>query len=142
MSDPQSPYSNPEPTPNPSPTPVPAQPVATVSPARSWEVGCHLAGFSGFISGLGWICGPLIVWLLKKDEYPSVDAHCKEELNFQFSILIYYIGLFAAGFFTCGVTWFAMAALGVVHLILMVIATVKASDGQLYRYPFTIRLIS
>ncbi len=144
MSDPQSPYSNPQPDPTPSssPVPVPSHPVAPGTPERSWEVGCHLAGFSGFLTGLGWICGPLIVWLLKKDEYPSVDAHGKEELNFQISILIYYIGLFLAGFLTCGITWFAMVALGVVHLIFMVIATIKASDGQLYRYPFIIRVIS
>lgn len=146
MSDPnfQSPHSNPqpEPTPNPIPTPAYSLPAATVGPNRSWEVGCHLAGFSGFISGIGWILGPLVVWLLKKDEFPSVDAHGKEELNFQISILIYYIGLFLAGFVTCGVTWFAMAGLGIVHLVLMVIAVVKASDGQLFRYPFILRLIS
>jgi uncharacterized protein len=143
MSDPnsQSQYSNPqpEPTPNPIPAPVTPQPVATVGPERAWEVGCHLAGFAGFISGIGWILGPLIVWLLKKDEFPSVDAHGKEELNFQISMVIYYVGLIVAGFFTCGVTWFAMAALGLVHLV---IAVVKASDGQLFRYPFILRLIS
>lgn len=146
MSDPnsQSQYSNPQPEPTPSSTPAPVlpQPVATVGPERSWEVGCHLAAFSGYLTGgLGWILGPLIVWLLKKDEYPSVDAHGKEELNFQISILIYYLGLFVAGFFTCGITWFAMAAFGILHLALVVIAVVKASDGQLYRYPFILRLI-
>ena len=145
MSDPnsESPQTNPqpEPTPNPVASPVYPQTVAPVGPSRPWEVGCHLAGFSGFLSGIGWILGPLIVWLLKKDEFPSVDAHGKEELNFQISILIYYIGLFAAGFLTCGITWFAMVALGIVHLVLMVIAVVKASDGQLFRYPMILRLI-
>ena len=108
---------------------------------RGWEVACHLAGFSGYLTGVGWILGPLIVWLLKRSEIPSVDAHGKEAVNFQISLLIYAASLFALGFLTCGGTFFLLVPLGIAQMILMIIGGFKAADGELYRYPLTLRLI-
>jgi len=149
MSDPNTYSSGPDPlppgqSPNPWPAPTPAPgPVTTpVGPARSWEVGCHLAAFSGYLTGLGWIIGPLIVWLLKREEYPSVDAHGKEELNFQLSVILYQICLLVGGLLTCGLTIPVLVIVAVAQLILMIVASIKASSGELYRYPLTIRFLS
>ena len=109
-------------------------------------MACHLAGFSGYvITGIGWILGPLIVWLLKRSEIPSVDAHGKEALNFQISVLIYALSMLMIAFLTCGLGGFLLIpagfCLGVAQITLMIIAAIKAANGELYRYPLTIRLI-
>lgn len=149
MSDEAPPTSPADPLPpsGPGPSPTPGLPPSGLpSPApgstRGWEVACHLAGFSGYLTGVGWILGPMIVWLLKRSESPSVDAHGREAVNFQLSVLIYAVTLFALGFLTCGSTFFLLIPLGIAQIILMIIAGFKAADGELYRYPLTLRLIT
>lgn len=117
-------------------------PAGLPDPARSWNVACHLAALTGLVSGVGFIVGPLVVWLLKKGDYPSVDRHGKESLNFQLSVLIYSLGLFVISFFTCGLTVPLILALVVAQVVLVVVASVKVSNGEDYRYPLTIRLIA
>lgn len=110
--------------------------------ARGWEVACHLAGFSGYLTGVGWILGPLIVWLLKRGEMPSVDAHGKEALNYQISILIYAIALGISALLTCGITAPLFILLAIAHIVFMIVAAIKVSNGEPYRYPLTIRLVN
>lgn len=114
----------------------------SADPARGWEVACHLAGFSGYLTGVGWILGPLIVWMLKRSEMPGVDAHGKEALNFQISVLIYALALLALGFVSCGIGFFLVIPLGIAQIVLMIIGGFKAANGELYRYPLTIRLVT
>ena len=115
----------------------PVQQAAPVS--RTWEVLCHALGFAGFVFPFGNILGPLIVWLMKRAESPSVDAHGKEALNFQISMTIWVLLAAATFLIVVGVVLFPAAiATGVV---LTVFGTVKASNGVLYRYPLTIRFI-
>lgn len=111
-------------------------------PARSWNVACHLAALSGLLTGVGFVVGPLVVWLLKKADYPSVDRHGKESLNFQLSVLIYSFGLFVLSFFTCGMTVPLVLALVVAQIVLIVLASIKVSNGEEYRYPLTLRLLT
>jgi uncharacterized Tic20 family protein len=123
-------------------TPPPdGTPPGQADPSRSWNIACHLAALSGLLTGIGFIVGPLIVWVLKKADYPSVDWHGKESLNFQISVLIYYAVLIVVSFFTCGLTWPLLVVLAVAQLVMVVIASIKVSNGERYQYPLTIRLI-
>ncbi|HSB92177.1 MAG TPA: DUF4870 domain-containing protein [Flavitalea sp.] len=79
---------------------------------------------------------PLIIYLLKKDESAFVAAHAKESLNFQITVTI-VMGLLFISIVGILLMWLV----GVVITILVIVATLKASDNKLYRYPFTIRLI-
>ncbi len=90
---------------------------------------CLVAGF----------IAPLIIYLIKKDESAYVREHAKESLNFQISLFIYYIVSFILMFILIGIV--LMIVLGIGALVLIIIATIKASEGKLYRYPFCIRLI-
>ncbi|MBX3731887.1 MAG: DUF4870 domain-containing protein [Verrucomicrobiae bacterium] len=126
------PTSGPEPLP---PSPAPDN-------ARTWEVACHLAAFSGYLTGVGWILGPLIVWLLKRSELPGVDAHGKEALNFQLSVLLWALVIFAGSLLTCGMTLPLLLVIGVGQIVLMIIGAIQAGSGKLYRYPLTIRFIT
>ena len=92
----------------------------------------HLLGLIGFV-------GPLIVWLLKKDEHKFVNEQVKEILNYQISLMIYFL----AGFLLCIIRIGAviLPVLMVLHIIFVIIASVKASEGKAYRYPIAIRFL-
>jgi uncharacterized protein len=79
---------------------------------------------------------PLIIYLVKKDESPFIAYHAKESLNFQISLVII---CFALAITIVGILliWFVV----ILAYILVIIATIRASEGKLYRYPFSIRLI-
>lgn len=83
-----------------------------------------------------WLFAPLIIYLVKKDESQFVASHAKESLNFQLTITLVVIGLFIT---IIGI--FLLWIVGIVSTVLVIIATIKASDNKLYRYPFTIRFI-
>ena len=56
-----------------------------------WAMFAHLAAFAGFFpAGIGFVVGPLVVWLIKKEQYPFVDEQGKEAVNFQITMLIYW----------------------------------------------------
>lgn len=109
---------------------------------------CHLSSLAGFIIPMGNILGPLIVWLLKKDSSAFVNDQGKEALNFQISLLVYGI----AGSIICAILMLVIigfvliillgVGLGLLWLISTIIASVRANEGQTYRYPLTIRFIS
>ena len=108
--------------------------------ACMWAMFCHLAGLCAFvIPFVGNIVGPLILWQIKKDEYPFVGEQGKEAVNFQISMTIY--GLISAVLSFVCIGFFLLAAVGVVDLVFLLIAAVKANNGQHYRYPLTIRFI-
>jgi len=108
--------------------------------ACMWAMFCHLAGLCVFVVPfVGNIVGPLILWQIKKDEYPFVDEQGKGAVNFQISMTIY--GLISAALSFVCVGFFLLAAVGVVDLVFLLIAAVKANNGQHYRYPLTIRFI-
>jgi uncharacterized Tic20 family protein len=106
---------------------------------KTWGMLCHITGFSGYITILGFILGPLIIWLIKKDRSSFVDDQGKEALNFQISFLIYSV---IAGFLCLILIGFILLPIiGILHIVFMIVASVKANDGVSYRYPMTIRFL-
>ena len=114
---------------------------------RTWAVLCHASALLGFVFPIvAHVLGPLIVWQLKRTDLPEIDEHGKESLNFQISMLIYTAGLAVVCFILMFILvgFLLLPLFGVLHLlnlIFVIIASVKASEGKLYRYPMTIRLI-
>ena len=108
--------------------------------ARMWAMICHLSGLAGLVVPvIGCIVGPLIVWQIKKEEFPFVDEQGKEAVNFQISMLIYGI---VAGLLCFVCVGFVLApAVAIFDLVFLLIAAVKANNGEHYRYPLTIRFI-
>jgi len=82
------------------------------------------------------ILAPLIIYLIKKDESSFVAQHAKESLNFQISLCIITFILFIT---IIGIL--LLWVVGILALVFVIVATIKASEGKLYRYPFSIRLI-
>ena len=108
--------------------------------ARTWGMLCHLAGLAGFSFPAGGVILPLIFWQLKKDQHPFVDEQGKEALNFQISMTIYALASIALIPVLC-IGVFLLAAVSITDLVLLIIAAVKAHNGESYRYPLAIRLI-
>ncbi|MCH6572509.1 MAG: DUF4870 domain-containing protein [Gammaproteobacteria bacterium] len=112
---------------------------AMSSDERMWGMLCHLSALTGFFSGIGFILGPLIVWLLKKDQYSFVDEQGKEALNFQITMFIAAAVCLLLVLILIGVL--LLWILGVVNLVMIVIAVFNANNGVHFEYPFSLRLI-
>src|SRR5256714_12660998 len=119
---------------------IPSAAPAPSSDVRTWSVLCHASALIGFFfPWAGHILAPLIVWLVKRGDSPEIDAHGKEALNFQISMLLYTLisGVFCLiliGFVFIAILW-------VLNAVFVIIASIQASDGKFYRYPMTIRFI-
>jgi uncharacterized Tic20 family protein len=134
-----------------TPPPVPGNqpPAVTSTPStdNSLAVVMHLLGFSWFVFPFyGNILGPLILWLIKRGDSPYLDRVGKEVVNFQISFSIYISVAIAVGtvllIFLIGILfYFLAAAIWVAWVVLMIIGAVKTSNGEEYKYPFTIRLL-
>ncbi len=113
---------------------------STSSNVRTWSVLCHAAALAGlFLHFVGHFFGPLIVWLVKRADSPEIDAHGKESVNFQLSMLIYNI---VAGILCLVLIGFVLLIiLWILNTVFVIIASIQAGEGKLYRYPLTIRFI-
>ncbi|MFZ3155212.1 DUF4870 domain-containing protein [Pseudomonas sp.] len=115
------------------PQPTPSQ------EARQWAMFCHFAAFLGLVFPFGNLLGPLIVWQIKKDLDPFVDAQGKEALNFQISVALAALLCFLLMVVVIGFP--LLVLVGIAALVLTIIAGIKANEGQAYRYPFAWRLV-
>jgi uncharacterized Tic20 family protein len=112
------------------------------SDEKQWAMFAQLAALGGlFVVGFTFI-GPLIVWLIKKDESRFVDHHGREALNFHLNILIYYLITLTIAIATCGVLFPLPLAVLVYSIVMTIIAGIKANEGEWYKYPLTFRLIN
>ena len=100
------------------------------SDEKTMAILCHV------LTLFFWIFPPMIIYLIKKDESPFIREHAKESMNFQITWAI--IG---AILFITLIGILLLWVVGIVVLVLVIVATIKASEGKLYRYPFTLRLI-
>ena len=129
------------------PPPQPPPPAVTPSESdeRTWAMLGHLSALSAFITGLGCVIGPLIVWLVKRDTMPFAGEQALEALNFNISAIIAACALGIFTLITLGIgaliTVPLFFVLFVGWFVLTIIAAVKANSGERYRYPLTLRLI-
>lgn len=115
-------------------------PTKVTSEERTWGMLCHLSTLLSYLAAGLTFLGPLICWLMKKDSSKFVDYHGKQALNFQLNILIY--SLICIALIPC--LFVGVFLLPVVHtysIVCVIIAGIKASGGELFRYPFVFPLI-
>ena len=118
----------------------PVLPATEVKADNTMGMLCHLLSLTQLLGvPLGNILGPLIVWLVKRDEDPFVDLCGKESLNFQISMTIYLV--IAGILILLFVGLFIIPVLMILNIVYTIIAAIKASEGTSYTYPFTIRFI-
>lgn len=120
----------------------PAQhPSGLTSESRNWAMATHLTALlGGFAGGLPAFVGPLVIWLMKRDQDGFIAEHAKEALNFNLSVLLYALISFVLSFILIGIPF--LIAIGIAWLVLTIMAAIRASNGEGYRYPLTIRFVS
>lgn len=136
---PESPESTPTPPASGSGDPIPPPPPAGGGSGGSGlddRIACILAHGLGIVASF---VGPLVIWLIKKDESKRVDAEAKEAINFQLTLLIgYVIGMVTAGI--C-IGMLILPAVWICAVIFGIMGAVAAADNKPYRYPFRIVFI-
>ena len=110
------------------------------TPTSDDRVLAMLSHLLAIIGGLG-LFAPLIIWLIKKDDPQAsfVTENAKESLNFQITVII--LGIICIILMIVFIGILLIWALAIANLVLVIVATVRANEGKIYRYPFNFRLI-
>ncbi|MDE2091029.1 MAG: DUF4870 domain-containing protein [Gammaproteobacteria bacterium] len=111
----------------------------TTETENNWGMAAHLSALAGYVFPFGSVIGPLVVWLMKKDEMPFVNSQGKEALNFQITMVIAALISIVLIFVIIGI--FLLWAVAIIDLIFIIVAAIQASKGVDYRYPLSLRLI-
>ena len=106
---------------------------------RTWALFCHISALAGFIFPFGNIIAPLVIWLIKKEEYPLVDDQGKESVNFQIGISIAGVVSLMLTIVLIGIP--LLIAVVIFAVVMVIIAAIRANEGEKYRYPLNLRLI-
>lgn len=127
--------------------------VASTPESRNWALAAHLTAIAGaLLGGIAAFVGPLVVWLLRRDD-PFAAEHARQALNFNLSVLLYVVvGALASivvTVFTLGLALIALvpllAVVGLVAFVTYAVTSVSgavaASRGRAFRYPFALPLV-
>lgn len=106
---------------------------------RMFATFAHLAIIAGFVVPLGNVIAPLVIWLTQRDKSDYVDIHAKEALNFQITVTILAFGGLILSFIIIGIPLLIM--LGLACLVFSILGAIKANEGEMYEYPFNLRII-
>ncbi len=108
--------------------------------ARNWAMACHLSALVGLLgNGIGFFVGPLVVWLVKREDHPFINEQGKEALNFQLTMIGAMLIAAVLVFVAIGIV--LLPLLGILDVVLTIVAGIKAANGEHYRYPISIRVI-
>lgn len=106
---------------------------------RTWCMLIHFSIFAGYVAPVAGLIVPIILWQIKKEEFPSVDAHGKMVLNFILSVMLYAVIGFLLTFVLIGIP--LLFALSIVSIVFPIIGGIKANAGELWQYPLVIRFV-
>ncbi len=107
--------------------------------SRNWALLLHLSSLLTYAMPVVGIVAPILIWQLKKEEFPELDAHGKMVVNFLISMLIYYA---VATLLVCA--WIGIVLylpLAIISVAFPIVGGIKANDGILWDYPLTIKFL-
>jgi uncharacterized protein len=107
--------------------------------ARQMGLFLHLSQLLNFLIPFGGIIAPIVLWQIKKDQYPALDAHGKMVVNWFISCLIYGVVCLILTFVLIGILGFI--ALGIAGIVFPIIGAIKANNGEFWEYPLTIKFL-
>lgn len=106
---------------------------------RQWAMFLHLSQLAGYLLPLLGLVIPIIIWQSKKDQFPMLDVHGKNVVNWIISELIYGAICFVLMFVVIGIP--LLGILGILAVVFPIIGGIRANNGEVWRYPFTIEII-
>lgn len=104
--------------------------------AKTWGMILHLSMLAGHVAVLLGFVAPIVIWQVKKDQLPEIDQHGKNAVNWLLSYLIYAASCVPLCFVIIGIP--LLALLSLTSVIFCIIAGVKASNGETWKYPGSI----
>ena len=118
---------------------IPVQPDPETERSRFWCVLCHLGALTGYILPFGHIVAPLLIWMNTRGKVPGVDRVGRESINFQLTVTLFaLIGVMLSVVFVGLVMLFATV---VFHFSMTLYASLRAQQGDEFRYPLNLRMI-
>ena len=106
---------------------------------RKWAFILHISVLAGFVLPLAGLIAPIMIWQLKKDELPGLDAHGKNAINWMISAAIYMVVSVPLVFVVIGIPM--LIALGAAGIVFPIIAAIKANNGEVWKYPLSIGFV-
>lgn len=111
--------------------------------ARWWAAGLHLSMLSSAVIPLAGYVAPVVIWAIKKDEFPEIDRHGRNAVNWMISQFLFGIAAVVLWFTIIGipvaiVMWIGLYIAGIAFPI---IAAVKAKEGRTWRYPASLPIM-
>jgi uncharacterized protein len=107
--------------------------------AKQWAMILHFSLIAGFVIPFAGLVAPILIWQLKKEEFPELDAHAKVVINWMISALIYGFVCFLLVFVVIGFP--LLVVLGILCVVFPIIGGIKANDGTLWKYPMSIQFL-
>ncbi|MFD0836602.1 DUF4870 domain-containing protein [Mariniflexile aquimaris] len=101
----------------------------------------HLSQLVTLVTGFGSLLIPLVIWLTQKDKVYQMDEHGKNIINFQLSLIIYFIICIPLILFL-GLGLLGFIILGILSVIFPIINAVKTSNGEVPKYPITFNFVN
>ena len=103
---------------------------------RQWAMFLHFSLLAGFLVPMGGLIAPIVIWQMKKAEFPSIDVHGKIVVNWIISAIIYAVLCLILAFLIVGIPM--LIGLGILGIVFPIIGAVKAGGGEVWRYPLSI----
>jgi hypothetical protein len=107
--------------------------------ARQWAMFLHLSLLAGWAVPVAGLLAPILIWQLKKEEFPVLEEHGKVVLNWVFSLFLYSLISAILVFVFVGI--FLLIAIGVLSIVFPIIGGLKANEGVLWRYPLSLPFV-
>jgi uncharacterized protein len=115
------------------------EPLARQREENNWAVILHLSQLLGYAVVIVGFVAPILIWMFMKDQYPGLDAHGKNVVNWILSSLIY--GVVCAASLIIGIGFILLPVLVILGIIFPILGAVKASQGIVWKYPMTIEFL-
>jgi uncharacterized Tic20 family protein len=106
---------------------------------RQWAFFLHLSQLAGYVVPLAGLVAPIVIWQLKKDQLPGIDAHGKNVLNWILSEILYLMGSVLLVFVVIGIP--LLIALGICGIVFAILGAIKANNGEVWKYPLSITFL-
>jgi uncharacterized Tic20 family protein len=106
---------------------------------NQWAMALHLSQLANYIVPLSGIVAPIVIWQIKKEELPGLDAHGKNVVNWMISAFIYAIVSAMLLIVVIGLP--LLVVLGILGVVFPIIGGVKANNGEVWKYPLAIRFL-
>ena len=135
-------HSNPAATPPSPPAPAPGSAsFGSNMDGKQWAMLLHLSQLAGVVvPGLG-LAAPIVIWQIKKEQFPELDTHGKMVANWIISLLIYCVAASILSVVTCGFGALLFIPIALVAIVFPILGGLKARDGLLWKYPITITFL-